>query len=90
MSSDGSSTVNQKFNAPVTNVAGRDIIQTSVTSVNILRVLETAVNKSEAIPESQKAGLIEKIRGLAQNPYISGLATSAIYEGLKSFISMQH
>lgn len=50
------------------NVAGRDIIQNHLTSVNILQVLETAVRESAAIPEPQKNGLLDQIGSLANNP----------------------
>lgn len=80
------STIRQIFHGPVANVAGRDVVQNNFTSVNVLQVLEQAVQESGAIPEEQKPGLLEQIRNLANNPYLSGLATNVIYDGLKSFI----
>jgi len=79
--------VHQNFNAAVENVAGRDIIQNNVTSIQLLHVLEMAVQRSSTIPEPQKAGLLQRIRSMMEEPYISGLATSAIFEGLKSLIT---
>ncbi|MBV9085211.1 MAG: hypothetical protein JOZ62_21250 [Acidobacteriaceae bacterium] len=82
-----SNVVHQNFHAAVGNVAGRDIIQTNVTSIQLLRVLEMAVEHSATIPDREKAGLLRQLRVLAQNPYISGLATSAIFEGLKAVLT---
>jgi hypothetical protein len=83
-----STSINQNFHAPVRNVAGRDIIQ-NITSIHVLRALERAVTQSATIPEPQKAGLLQRIRSLVEEPYISGLATSAIYEALKSVLASQ-
>lgn len=85
--SNDSNRVHQNFHAAVGTVAGRDIIQNNVTSVNLLHVLETVIQQSGAIPEPPKIGLLHQLRSLAENPYVSGLATSAIYEGLKAFFS---
>jgi hypothetical protein len=82
-----SNVVHQNFHAAVENVAGRDIIQNNVTSLQLLHVLETAVQRSGTIPEPQKAGWLHQLRSLTENPYISGLATSAIFEGLKAIIT---
>jgi hypothetical protein len=83
--SNDSNIVHQNFHAAVGKVAGHDIIQTNVTAIDLLQVLETAVQESGAIPEPQKTGLRHRLRSLAENPYVSGLATSAIHEGLKAF-----
>ena len=82
--SSDSNVVHQNFHAAVENVAGRDIIQNNVTSIQLLRVIEAAVKYSDTIPEPQKPGLLDQLRSLAENPYISGLATSAIFEGVKA------
>lgn len=79
--------VHQKFHAAVGNVAGRDIIQNNVTSIQLLQVLETAVKHSGSIPEPQKPGLLQRIRSLMEEPYIAGHATSAIFEGLKAIFT---
>jgi hypothetical protein len=84
--SNDSNVVRQNFHAPVENVAGRDIIQNNVTSIQLLQVLETAVKQSGTIPEPQKTGLLHQLRTLAENPYICALATGTIVEGLKFFI----
>ncbi|MBV9039222.1 MAG: hypothetical protein JO182_32355 [Acidobacteriaceae bacterium] len=89
--SDDSNVVHQNFHAAVGNVAGRDInqnnVQNNVTSTQILHVLERAIERSNTIPELQKPGLLQQVRNLAGNPYISGLATSALYEGLKALFT---
>ena len=85
--SNHSNVVHQSFHASVENVAGRDIIQNNVTSIQLLHVLETTVERSNTIPELQKAGLLQRLRSLMEEPYISGLATSAIFEGLKAVLT---
>ncbi len=79
--------VTQSFHAPVTNVAGRDILQTNITSIHILQALHKAVEASPHIPEANKSGLLRKLRVLIEEPYIAGLATSALYEAMKSVLT---
>ena len=76
-----------KNHAAVGNVAGRDIVQNNVTSIQLLHILETAIECSHTIPEPQKPGLLQQLRSLSENPFISGLATSAIVEGLKAALT---
>jgi hypothetical protein len=85
--SNDSNVVHQNFHSAVGNVAGRDFIQNNVTSIQLLQVLETAVKHSGNIPEPQRAGLLQRIRSLMEEPYISRLATSAIFEALKALIT---
>lgn len=82
-----SSVVQQNFQSAVGNVAGRDIIQNNITTVQLLNALDRAVRQSRSIPESQKPTLLHQIRSLIENPYIVGLTTSAIFEGLKALIT---
>lgn len=84
--SNDSHVVHQNFHSTVGNVAGRDFIQNNVTSIQLLQVLETAVKHSGNIPEPERAGLLQRIRSLMEEPYIAGLATSAIFEVLKALI----
>jgi hypothetical protein len=69
----------------VTNVAGRDIIQHNATSVHVLHLLETTVAQSDSIPEPEKTGLLQRICGLIEEPYIAGIASNVIFGGLKRF-----
>ena len=85
--SNDSNVVHQSFHSTVGSVAGRDFIQNNVTSIQLLQVLETALKHSVNIPEPQRAGLLQRIRSLMEEPYISGLATSAIFEALKALIT---
>lgn len=80
-------TVQQNFHAPVGKVAGRDIVETNVTSITLLTVLENAVKQSKDIPEVEKASILEHLRSLATNPYVAGIATSAIFEGMKTLFT---
>jgi hypothetical protein len=82
-----STVVQQNFHGSVGNVAGRDFTQNNITSVQLLLVLETAVKQAANIPEQEKPRLLQRIRGLMEEPYISGLATSAIFEALKAVIT---
>jgi hypothetical protein len=69
------------------NVAGRDVRHmstTNITVVQLLSALERAVQDSASIPAEEKTSLIDRIRGLALNPYISGLATTGIVELVKA------
>jgi hypothetical protein len=79
--------VNQNFHAQVGNVtATGDIIHYHSGAVRLIQVLEQAVENAPEIPEPEKRSLLQRLRAFAEDPYVSGLATSAIYEGIKGLI----
>jgi hypothetical protein len=74
--------VHQNFQV-ADHVAGRDINITSIT----LNLLETVVRQSKDIPEQEKKGILEHLQSLAVNPYVSGIASGAIFDQLKTFFT---
>jgi hypothetical protein len=65
------------------NVAGRDV-NVNITAVQLLTVLQKAIEADKNIPAEQKASLLQKVGELASNPYVSGLATAGIWDMVKS------
>jgi hypothetical protein len=71
------------------NVAGRDIsgVAIAIGQLTLKEVLEMTIQRvteDASIPDSEKKHLIERIQGFLNNPYVSGLATTAIWELMKS------
>lgn len=73
--------IEQHFHGPIENFALGDInnYQTNI----YLNALIQAIEESEEIPTSDKEKLIKKIKEIANNPYVAGLGTTAIIEGIK-------
>ncbi len=77
----------QTFNGPVGNVTGSgDIIHYHSGAVQLIQVLERAIAMAPQIPDPEKKSLLERLRSFADNPYVSGLASSAIFEGVKGLV----
>lgn len=70
-------------NGNVENLALGDI-NTYNTSI-YLNALIKAIEESEEIPSEEKRNLIDKIKDIAYNPYVSGIGATAIFEGIKAF-----
>src|SRR5271157_809058 len=72
-------------------VAGRDIhggVNTTITVTNILDALTAAVSDDQSIPEDEKLSLLDKIKAVATNPFILGIAPPLILEALKSQLGL--
>ncbi len=70
------------------SVAGRDVVSpiTTINIVQCLSALAQAVQESPNVPENEKPGLVSKIRDLANNPYVSGVGSTAIFEAIRGFL----
>ncbi|MDL5246392.1 hypothetical protein QRD38_11455 [Leptospira weilii] len=82
------SPVTQNFFSNVGQVAGNDII-INIENINTNVIFDTlikSVEKSPEIPESDKSKIIDSIKIIASNPYVSGLSTSLIFEVLKNLM----
>lgn len=78
-------TVNQTF-ASAGVVAGRDVhgpITFNVKFVEVFGALERKIAEDPAIPPEEKQSLLAKLKEFANNAYVSGLATAAIWDGFK-------
>lgn len=78
--------VQQIIHGDVGHVAGRDItLNVSVTV--LLNALDEAVQRAD-IPESERKSLRQKIRELADNPYVTNVASSLLTECIKKAIGL--
>ena len=75
--------IHQVFKGEVGNVSGRDFIINNITTNIYLNALETVIEKSDDILESDKKNLIQKIRELKDDPMVRNLSTVAITEAIK-------
>ena len=54
--------------------------------VQLIQVLQQAVEGDPNIPAAEKKTLLQHFQGIINNPYFSGLVTSGAYEGLKAVV----
>jgi hypothetical protein len=80
-------TVQQNFHGAVGNVAGRDVVQQNPTFIAVLAGIQKTVEQSANIPEADKPGILEHLKLLAANPWVAGIASGEIVEGLKKLFS---
>ncbi|MCX6678702.1 MAG: hypothetical protein NTU95_12285 [Methanothrix sp.] len=90
----GSSHIN--INAPNINVsgvtgtvnaAGHDLAINSITPVVYLQALQQAIENTD-IPIEEKTNLQERISGIVNNPYVSGIGATVIYEAAKKILGL--
>jgi|WetSurSiteA1Bulk_404760.scaffolds.fasta_scaffold16219_2 hypothetical protein len=55
---------------------------------DVLKALEKAVNDSDAIPQHEKESLSGKLKDLYYDPYMQGIGSGLIIEGLKKLVGM--
>ncbi len=67
----------------VKNLSLGDLTEQNISAVVILNVMADAIEQSTDIPEAEKKSLLQKIRGLATNPYVVNLGSHALIELLK-------
>ncbi|EKR66188.1 hypothetical protein LEP1GSC036_0970 [Leptospira weilii str. 2006001853] len=82
------SSITQNFYSNVGQVAGKDII-IKIENINTNIIFDTlikSVEKSLDIPEPEKNKIIDSIKSIASNQYVSGLSTSLIFDVLKNLI----
>jgi hypothetical protein len=69
------------------NVTGMgDIYSQYSAPVQLIQVLQQAIERDPDIPTEQKKNLLGHFRAILENPYFSGLVTSGVYEGLKAAV----
>ena len=74
--------ITQHFHGNVENLALGNI---STYNTNIyFDALIKAIEESEEIPKEDKKSLIDKIKDVAHDPYVSGIGAAAIFEGIKA------
>ena len=74
--------ITQHFHGNVGNLALGDI---NTYNTNIyLNALIKAIEESNEIPEEDKKSLIDKIKDVAHDPYVSSIGAAAIFEGIKA------
>ena len=69
------------------NAAGHDIAINSITPVVYLQALQQAIENTD-IPTEEKTNLQESISGIVNNPYVSGIGATAIYEAAKKILGL--
>ncbi|WP_256735751.1 hypothetical protein [Leptospira santarosai] len=78
--------VSQHFYGNVGQVAGRDINIENINTNIIFEALIKSVERSTDIPDREKNNIIDAIKVLASNSYVSGLSTGLIIEVLKNLL----
>lgn len=76
------SPVTQHFHGNIGNFAFGDINNYDTTIY--FNALIKAIEESKDIPPEEKEGLIDKIKDVANNPYVAGVGASVIFEGIKA------
>jgi len=76
----------QVFHGDVGQVIGGDI-NVNISATILLQALAEAVEKSD-LPKGERESIRNKIRELAQNPYVTGIGSSLVTEVLKKFLGM--
>ena len=76
------SPLTQHFHGDVGQLAFGDINNYNTTIY--LNALIKAIEESNDIPEKEKDNLIDKIKGIANNPYVSGIGAGLIVEAIKT------
>lgn len=74
--------ITQHFHGDIENFASGDINYYNTTIY--LNALIKTIEESEEIPEEDKKKLVDKIKDIANNPYVSGIAASLIVEAIKT------
>jgi hypothetical protein len=77
----------QNFNAPVGNVAGRDINQNVSINV-IIEAIEKTIQENRGIPEAEKKGLLQKLREIKNNPYVASITSGLLVEAIKNLSNL--
>lgn len=79
-----------KVKSPTTQMNFHNIEHLALGNINnynttiYFNALITAIKESEDIPIEEKKDLIDKIKDIATNPYVSGIGTGLIVKALKS------
>lgn len=74
----------QHFHGDVQNLALGDI--NNYNTKVYFNALIKAIEASEDIPDEEKGNLIDRIKEIANNPYIAGIGAAAIFEGIKTVL----
>ena len=69
------------------NAAGHDIAINSITPVVYLQALQQAIENTD-IPIEEKTKLQERISGIINNPYVSNIGATVIYEAAKNILGL--
>lgn len=77
-----SNVTNMNFHGDIEQLALGNINNYNTTIY--LNALIKAIEKSENIPEEEKENLIDKIKNIAKDPYISGISAGLIVEAIKT------
>jgi hypothetical protein len=59
-----------------------------LTGPIMIQVLSDVVEKSDSIPEAKKNSLIDKLKEIKDDPYITSISTGLIVEGVKKAIGL--
>lgn len=59
---------------------------TEITVLSVLTSIEKQIEESDEIPAEEKASLLEKIRSVIRNPFVTAVASSSIVEFLKKAV----
>lgn len=78
------SNITQHFHGNIENFALGDINNYN-TSI-YLNALITAIEESEDIPPQEKKDLVDKIKSIASDPYVSGIGAGLIVEAIKTML----
>lgn len=65
-----------------------DYMQKKGYAIACLNILEEAVIKDAQIPEEEKKSLVRKIRALSEDPYMVGIGSGLIIEGVKKVFGL--
>ena len=76
------SSITQHFHGDIEQLAFGDINNYNTTIY--LNALIKAIEENKSIPPKEKENLIDKTKGIANNPYISSIGATAIFEGIKA------
>lgn len=79
--------IHQEFNAPVGQVAGRDI-NIQVTFTEVLNKLTDAVQSDPKIPPEEKRSLIDRLKSLTQNEWVRSIGTSVLTDVIKKSVGI--
>lgn len=71
----------------VERIALGDMIEHNLTFVSILNSIGDAIKRAPEIPDHEKQPILDKLRSLAENPWIVGLGSGALLESIKAAIA---
>ncbi|MGD0953289.1 MAG: hypothetical protein ABR985_13005 [Methanotrichaceae archaeon] len=63
------------------------IYNQQITILDAITVLENAIESAD-MPAQEKKSLLEKLHGIANNPYVAGIGTSILFEAGKNMLNL--